>query len=69
MAYSVTAPEKPLSDPMLTSDLVRFCSIYMGVMLQRVHKVLVCMMGFKINSKLLPRVPGTNEFKKTNLLQ
>ena len=54
---------------MRTSDLVRLCGIYMGVMLQRVPKVLVYIMSFKINSKLLPQVPGTNQFKKIDIFQ
>ena len=47
MAYCVTTP-KPLSNPMRTSDLVRLCGIYMGVMSQRVPKVLICIMNFMI---------------------
>ena len=68
MAYCVTAP-KPLSNPMLTSDLMRLCDIYMGVMSQRVPNVLVCVMSFKINFQLLPQVPETNEFKKFEIFQ
>ena len=68
MAYCVMAP-KPLSNPMLTSDLVRHRGIYMGVISLRVPKVLVCIMSFKINLKLLPQVPETNKFKKIDIFQ
>ena len=61
MAYCVTAP-KPLYNSMWTSDLVRLCGIYLGVMSQRGSKV--CTVSFKINSKLLQQVPESNEFKK-----
>ena len=47
MAYCMTAP-KPLSDPKLTFDFVRFCGIYMGAMTQRVPNILVCIMSFKV---------------------
>ena len=47
---------------MQTSDLVRLCGIYLGVLSQQVPKVLVCIMNLKINSKLLPQVSETNEF-------
>ena len=61
MAYCVTIP-KPISNPMRTSDLVRLCGTYMGVMSQRLPKD--CIMSFKINFKLLPQVPETNGLKK-----
>ena len=68
MAFCVTAP-KPLSNPMLTSDLVGLHVIYIGIMSQRVAKVLICLKSFKMNSKILPQVPGTSEFKKIDIFQ
>ena len=52
MVYCVMAP-KLLSNPTRTTDLVKLCGIYIGVMSQRMPKVLVCIMSFTVNSKFI----------------
>ena len=55
----------PLSEPMLE---FLFCGIYLRAIMQRVPKLLYCVMSLKIRLlKLLPNLPGTNELNKVSI--